>query len=311
MFSNPREGKKHGKAGAGTGSLSNDQNVTIFVNKPLSVWPLRCDKGAVDHSTPNSLCAAAMKRAHYSVEQALEQIFENVQEDNSDSEEEEEVSEEEDGEEYNPEHDASSSDEEEMPQETFLSKNGKIAWSSASFDQHGRMAEQNVMKMTPGPTRYAVSHVHDIASAFHLFFTPAIKKIILEMTNLEGFRKYGDSWKRMDEVDLYAYIGLLILAGVYRSRGEAAASLWDAESGRPIFRATMPLKRFHTYSRLLRFDNRESRPARRATDKLAAIREVWDKWVEQLPYLYNPGPDVTVDEQLVPFRGKCLFSYLE
>ncbi|XP_029687838.1 piggyBac transposable element-derived protein 4-like [Takifugu rubripes] len=111
----------------------------------------------------------------------------------------------------------------------------------------------------------------------------------------------------MDETDLQAYLGLLILAGVYRSRGEAAASLWDAESGRPIFRATMPLKLFHTYSRLLRFDDRESRPARRVTDKLAAIREVWDKWVERLPYLYNPGPDVTVDEQLVPFRGRCPF----
>lgn len=104
--------------------------------------------------------------------------------------------------------------------------------------------------MTPGPTRYAVSHVYDIVSTFYLFITPAIEKIILEMTNLEGFRKY-DSWKKMDEIDLQACLGLLILAGVYRSRGEAAASLWDAESRRPIFRATMPLKLFHTYSRLL------------------------------------------------------------
>lgn len=62
---------------------------------------------------------------------------------------------------------------------------------------------------------------------------------------------------------------------------------------------------------MLRFDNRESRPARRVTDKLAAIREVWDKWVERLPYLYNPGPEVTVDEQLVPFKGKFLFSYMQ
>ncbi|XP_060791674.1 piggyBac transposable element-derived protein 4 isoform X2 [Neoarius graeffei] len=148
--------------------------------------------------------------------------------------------------------------------------------------------------------------VQDIEPA-HCADITAIEKIILEMTNLEGFRKYGDSWKRMDETDLHAYLGLLILAGVYRSRGEAAASLWDAENGRPIFRATMPLKLFYTYSRMLRFDNRESRPARRVADKLAAIREVWDKWVERLPYLYNPGPDVTVDEQLVPFRGRCPF----
>ncbi|XP_036842833.1 uncharacterized protein LOC118965935 [Oncorhynchus mykiss] len=69
----------------------------------------------------------------------------------------------------------------------------------------------------------------------------------------------------------------------------------------------MPLKLFHTYSRLLRFVDRESRPTRCVTDKLAAIRGVWDKWVERLPVLYNPGPDVTVDEQLVPFRGRCPF----
>ncbi|XP_029553279.1 piggyBac transposable element-derived protein 4-like [Salmo trutta] len=44
-----------------------------------------------------------------------------------------------------------------------------------------------------------------------------------------------------------------------------------------------------------------------ASDKLAAIREVWDEWVARLLLLYNPGPDVTVDEQLVPFRGCCPF----
>ncbi|KAK0134389.1 hypothetical protein N1851_030046 [Merluccius polli] len=128
--------------------------------------------------------------------------------------------------------------------------------------------------MTPGPTTHAVSHAHDIASTFYLFITPTIEKIILEMTNLDGFSKI---WRQLEEDG--RDIGLLILA----------ASLWDAESGRAIFHATMPLKIFHTYSRMIRFDDRESRPARRATDKLAAIREVWDKWAERLPYLYNKG----------------------
>ncbi|KAE8278080.1 hypothetical protein D5F01_LYC23851 [Larimichthys crocea] len=78
-------------------------------------------------------------------------------------------------------------------------------------------------------------------------------------TNRESLRKYGrHSWKRMDEIDLHAYMGLLILAGVYRSRGEAPASLWDAESGRAIFRATMSLKVFHIYSKLVRFDDRKT-----------------------------------------------------
>lgn len=170
------------------------------------------------------------------------------------------------------------------------------------------MAELRGPGMTRGPTTYAVSHARDMALTFSLFITPAIPRIILDMTNLEGVRKNGDGWQAMDGTDLHAYIGLLILAGVYRSRGEAAASRWDAESRRAIFRATMPLKLFHNYSRLLRFDDRESRPARRATDKLVARREVWDRWVERLTVLYNPGPDVTVDEQRVPFRGRvCVY----
>jgi len=83
------------------------------------------------------------------------------------------------------------------------------------------------------------------------------------------------------------------------SVSSSATSLWEAESSRSIFRATMPLKRSHSYSRLLRFDDRETRDKRCTTDQLAAVREVWDAWVERLPLLYNPGPEVTVDEQLV------------
>ncbi|XP_030266920.1 piggyBac transposable element-derived protein 4-like [Sparus aurata] len=127
------------------------------------------------------------------------------------------------------------------------------------------------------------------------------------MTNLEGFRKYGENWKDMSRTDLRAYIGLLILAGVYRSRGEAAASLWDAESGRAIFRATMPLKVFHTYSRMLRFDDRESRPERRATDKLAAIREVWDKWPSGFRTSTTQGLTHTHTHTHTHTIGRCPF----
>ena len=82
--------------------------------------------------------------------------------------EEEEVSAEEDGEEYNPEHDASSSDEEEeIPQaerETFLSKNRKIAWSLSPCDNRGRMAAPNVLTDYPsGPCpgqRFNILQVH-------------------------------------------------------------------------------------------------------------------------------------------------------
>ncbi|XP_029570078.1 uncharacterized protein LOC115162793 [Salmo trutta] len=161
--------------------------------------------------------------------------------------------------------------------ETLLSKNGKIKWSSTAYrgPDLPRAVRHPGPAVTPGPMAYATSRALDIESTFRLFVTPAIERIILDMTNLQGVRKYGDGWRPMDSTDLRAYLGLLILAGVYRSRGEAVASLWDAESGRTVFRATMPLKVFHKYSRLLPFDD----------DRLAAIREVWDLWEERLPAL--------------------------
>lgn len=69
----------------------------------------------------------------------------------------------------------------------------KTAKSSVAYHNQGRIAEHKGPEMTPGPTTYVVSHAHDMASTFYLFIIPAIENIILDMTNMEGFLKYGDS----------------------------------------------------------------------------------------------------------------------
>lgn len=109
--------------------------------------------------------------------------------------------------------------------------------------------------------------------------------------------------ERSDSADIQAFFSVVILAGVYRSINENMQSLWHPDSGRAIFGAVMTLKNFQKISRVIRFDDKQTRIARRATDKLAAIRLVWNKGVERLPMMSNPGPNVTVDECLVPFRG--------
>ncbi|KAE8289429.1 hypothetical protein D5F01_LYC11129 [Larimichthys crocea] len=118
----------------------------------------------------------------------------------------------------------------------------------------------------------------------------------------------------MDEIDLHDYMGLLILVSVYRSRGEATASLWDVESGRTIFRATMSLKVFYVYLKLVRFDDRETRAERRVSDKLAVVRKYMlnkparygiKSWVAWTPCSHSEGDSkfaFTHDTVLVSYR---------
>ncbi|XP_029900733.1 piggyBac transposable element-derived protein 4-like [Myripristis murdjan] len=206
------------------------------------------------------------------------------------------VSEEEDEVEYQPEDSDSDTDTDTSDQSDDE--------ATVPPDVQGGAAPANVIKMTPGITRFAMTRVSDIKSCFDLFLPWSIKKIIIDMTNLEGKRVHKDTWHDIDVAHLDAYIGIVLLAGVYRSSNEATESLWDASTGRNIFRATMSLHSFRNLTTAIRFDKRD---VSARSDKLAPIRNVWEKWVQRLPLMFNPGPEVTVDERLLPFRGKCPF----
>ncbi|XP_059401128.1 piggyBac transposable element-derived protein 4-like [Carassius carassius] len=227
-----------------------------------------------------------------------------------------EVSETEDNTEFDP--DYHSTDGEESEEESavtadmeaaYQSKNGKILWTPSPLPQKQQVRfPAHHIKRTPGPTRLAYVNAEDIRSTFELFFPDDIKQILIEMTNLEGKRVFRDTWKDLDWTDLQAFFGLLILAGVYRSHHEAISSLWHGVSGRAIFRATMSLKIFSNLSRVFCFYKRDRERNQQKSDKLAPVRDIWDKWVERLSLLYNPGPNITVDECLVRFRGHCPFK---
>ncbi|KAK7907107.1 hypothetical protein WMY93_015719 [Mugilogobius chulae] len=189
------------------------------------------------------------------------------------------------------------------PDSEMISKSGQVWKSTNDETTYYIPASRGV---PAGPTRYAISRISDILSSFDLFITPDVITLLVSMTNLNGRRKLDD-WKDVDAIEIRAYIGLLILAGVYRSKGESTESLWDKCNGRPIFRATMSHKRFKLINSTIRFDDKLTRPSRIKQDKLAPFRTLWEMWLHRLPLLFNPGKDVCVDEQLVGFRGRCHF----
>ncbi|GLV33262.1 hypothetical protein CBL_08430 [Carabus blaptoides fortunei] len=72
------------------------------------------------------------------------------------------------------------------------------------------------------------------------------------------------------------------------------------------FGLVMSIKRFKLLLRVLRFADRTTRSERKAFDRLASIREVFDKFVENCQKSYCLGENVTIDEMLPGFRGSRL-----
>jgi len=58
---------------------------------------------------------------------------------------------------------------------------------------------------------------------------------------------------------------------------------------------------------VIRLDDRAGRTERRFEDKMAEFREIWDKFIGLCKSLYLVGSTVCIDEQLLPFRGRCGF----
>ena len=67
--------------------------------------------------------------------------------------------------------------------------------------------------------------------------------------------------------------------------------------------------KFSKITRYIRFDNITSRAQRtNQRDKLAPIRELFETFIRNSQKLMMPDECVTVDEQLIPFRGRCSFK---
>ena len=156
-----------------------------------------------------------------------------------------------------------------------------------------------------------------ISSVFSSLFTTEMEDLVIKYTNMYARQYiadhephggwYTERWKDIDRQEFRAFVGCLVFAGVSHAQHEALEELWSQDTGRPFLYATMSLKRFQIIMKFLRFDDTTTRAERRTSDKLAPIRELWELFQEQCRQCYSPGAFLTVDEQLIPFRGRCSF----
>lgn len=104
-------------------------------------------------------------------------------------------------------------------------------------------------------------------------------------------------------------ICILILVGVFKFCRQNIFNLFDDSKGirfEAIY-LTMRVQRFKLLLRNLRFDDFTNRPKRREIDKLAPIRKLFELIVQHFQTNFIPSEYLTLDEQLISFRGRCSF----
>ncbi len=165
---------------------------------------------------------------------------------------------------------------------------------------------------TPGPTQ-AAQHACTPSQCLSLFLVDEILDEIVKWTNVkvevmkQKYKLQTNTHSNITRQELQAFIGILILSGCQRDNHLSTREMWDPAIGTPIYRATMSRARFEFLVDCLRFDDPDTREQRRQTDRLAPIRYVWDMFTRKCQEMYIPSDTLTIDEQLLAFRGRCLF----
>jgi hypothetical protein len=141
--------------------------------------------------------------------------------------------------------------------------------------------------------------------AFRLFITTEMVNEIITETNREGARK-KETWKPFTELEFWAFLGLVINAGVQKQSDVPIRELFLEPRSDPIFHATMSVNRFEEIRSNMRFDNRDTREERNTEmGKLAPFKKIFDLFIDTLRDPYVPNIQLTLDEQLKGYRGNC------
>ncbi|GBP21878.1 PiggyBac transposable element-derived protein 4 [Eumeta japonica] len=199
-----------------------------------------------------------------------------------------------------------------QPRQNTLYGKNQHKWSTIPRDPRTRTGARNVLHIVPGPVGIS-KEFSEPKDLFHLFIPEEIIDIIVQYSNIEiniknnkyKTSKYTTTQTSANEIK--ALLGLLIQFAALKSNHLPTRTLFDTLRSAKTYKACMSAERFDFLLGCIRFDDKNTRRERRESDRLAPIRDVWEKFIENCKKLYKPGSYITVDEQLVGFRGRCPF----
>lgn len=146
----------------------------------------------------------------------------------------------------------------------------KYKWETV-FNQHGRVAANNVLRNCPGPTRGA-QRCTSVRELLDLFITENMLEHVRDYTNDKIDALVGEhpewsnahkSWAKKTTIDeIGAFYGLLYIRAVLRQNLLSVKRVFQFKYRNSLFSATMSRNRFEFLISLLQFDKNETRPER-------------------------------------------------
>ena len=104
--------------------------------------------------------------------------------------------------------------------------------------------------------------------------------------------------------ELEAGLAIILRAGSDIDNFTELANLWIPADSKPFYSAVLSLCPMQFLLRCIRFANLHTREERKTLNKFATVSEVWEIFLKNIRRVYIPNESITVDEQLVGYRGR-------
>nr|XP_022909613.1 piggyBac transposable element-derived protein 4-like [Onthophagus taurus] len=188
-------------------------------------------------------------------------------------------------------------------------------WKETPYkSKFSKISRKNILRNV-GPFSKNCDDVNDELSAFSKIINTDMIDIIVKYTNLyirrlrpEAFA--GNNKQNISETtrdEMMAFIGILYLLWIKKMSKVNIWEAWASDGTIEILQGIMGINRFKFLISFIRFDDKSTRNERKKIDKLAPVREFFDLFVQNCKQFYTPSEELTIDEKLEPYRGRCSF----